>query len=280
MLFAHALREEDAALADALAVVYWPGGSTALEAAALASADVVTAYGSDESVRVLRALTPITARFVAYHHRMSVGIVGRAVLTSTSVETAAADVAHAVALFDQRGCVSPQIVFVEEDGEVSPEGFAEALGRALSQVEARLPTGPRDVGDASRLQQARGTAELLEGTGAAKIVHGGRDPWTVVLDKAQEAGADLGVTPAGRFVRLRTIADAMEVPARLSPLALHLQTVGVAGLGGRVEKLARSLGEVGASRVTPFSAVPFPPPWWHHDGGGPLRDLVRWIDLD
>ena len=68
--------------------------------------------------------------------------------------------------------------------------------------------------------------------------------------------------------------------SELAPFSGHLQTVGVAGIGDRLEGLGRVLAELGVSRIVPFESVPFPPPWWHHDGGGPLRDLVRWVDLE
>jgi hypothetical protein len=45
-------------------------------------------------------------------------------------------------------------------------------------------------------------------------------------------------------------------------------------------EIAGRLGLVGASRVVPFESVAFPPPWWHHDGRGPLLDLVRWVDVE
>jgi hypothetical protein len=275
-LFARGLRELDAALGEALEVCYWPGGTAAVEGAALARADVVTAYGSDESVGTLRALTPVTARFVAYHHRVSVGVVGREALARGSVAGTSADVARAVALFDQRGCVSPQLVFVEEGGDLTPADFTDALARALAELEGVLPAGALGLGEASRLQQARGTAELLEGSGVAKVVHGGASTWTVVL--GHDVAGD--VSPGGRYLRVRPVSDAEQVPALLEPLASHLQTVGVAGLGSRVGELAKRLGRVGASRITSFDRVPFPPPWWHHDGRGPLRDLVRWVDLE
>jgi hypothetical protein len=39
-------------------------------------------------------------------------------------------------------------------------------------------------------------------------------------------------------------------------------------------------GKLGASRVVPLGSMAWPPPWWHHDGHPPLRDLVRWCDLE
>lgn len=276
VLFARALRESDPDLADALAVVYWPGEEADLTAAAVEGADVVTAYGADDSVAAVGATCAVTVRFVPYHHRISVGVVGRDVMSESELETTAADVAEAVSLFDQRGCVSPQLIFVEEGG-LPVERLANALAARLGVLEdGRLPSGPVGTAEASRLQQLRGSAELVAAAGDALLLHGGSAPWTVIVERA--AGA-LGLG-AGRTVRIRPVAEAEEVADLLGPLTPHLQTVGVAGLKGRVERLARALGRAGASRVVPFRSVPFPPPWWHHDGRGPLRDLVRWVDLE
>lgn len=295
VLFARGLGEADRALAAALAVVYWPGGERDLEDAALARADVVTVYGSDATVRDLRARAPVTARFVAYHHRVSVGVVGSDALTVTGADASAADVARALALFDQRGCVSPQLIYVEEGGQRSPEEFAEALARALAEIEAALPTGPLGPAESSSLHQTRGTAELLAASAGGRVIHGDAASWTVLLEPRHGASAPseptgtpeaappyaaYPATAAGRVARVRPLASVEALPRLLAPLSGHLQTVGVAGLGDRLEGVARSLATVGASRVVPFAAVPFPPPWWHHDGGGPLTDLVRWIDLE
>ena len=282
VLFARALREADPALADALAVVYWPGGEPELEDAALARADVVTAYGSDRTVADLRSRTAVTARFVAHHHRVSVGVVGRDALTEQALETTAAGIAEAVALFDSRGCVSPQVVFVEEGSGAVPQRtgsaatFVAALAGALRRMEGSLPSGPLAAAEASELHQLRGTAELMAAAGDAELIHGGEAPWTVVLEKGE---GTLG-SCAGRTIVVRAVSDVGEVPQVLAPLAPHLQTVGVAGLGERLGDVARALGRLGASRVVPFRSVAFPPPWWHHDGRGPLLDLLRWVDLE
>ena len=276
VLFARALAEADPVLGAATAVVYWPGGSRALEGAALKRAEVVTAYGSDATVGELRARTPVTTRFVAYHHRVSVGVVGREALSASTLERTASEVALSLALFDQRGCVSPQLVFAEQGGERAPAAFAEALAEALHGLEATLPTGALDAAEASALHQARGTAELMAGFGEGRIFHGAAEPWTVLYEPEPQTLPPL----AGRFARVRPLDSLDLLPKSLEPLGGHLQTVGFAGLGDRLEELAWRLGRLGAVRVAPFHAVPFPPPWWHHDGGGPLGDLVRWVDLE
>jgi hypothetical protein len=81
-------------------------------------------------------------------------------------------------------------------------------------------------------------------------------------------------------VRVHPVRDPREAAPHLARVGKHLQTVGVAGLDGdRLTELADALGEVGAIRVCPLAEVAFPPPWWHHDGEGPLRALLRWVDL-
>jgi hypothetical protein len=276
VLFVRALREADAALADAVAVVYWPGGSVSSEDIVLGRAEMVTAYGGDDTVAALRARVPVSTRFRAYHHRTSIGVVGRGALGPAAVSTTTDDLARAVAVFDQRGCVSPQVVFVEEGGEMSPAAFADALAVSFEALEDDLPGGALDAAEASTLQQLRGTAEMMGAAGSGvECTHGGTASWTVIFDP----DAQLASACVGRVVRVRPIVSAQDLPAVLEPVAAHLQTVGVAGLGQNLDGLAERLGRLGASRVVPFAQVPFPPAWWHHDGGGPLRDLVRYIDL-
>jgi hypothetical protein len=277
VLLAEALRSVEPTVGDAAAVIYWPGGSEALEEAALAEADVVTAYGGDDAVRRLRARTPVTTRFVAYHHRVSLGVVGREALEDARRHRTASEVAGAVAFFDQRGCVSPQVVFVEEGGDASPLDFARELSVAMEAVERHLPGGTLDPGEASLRHQVRGTAELQAAAGMGVEVHdGGAAGWAVIYDP----GPDLGPACVGRLVRVKPVADVLEVPGLVSPLGSHLQTVAVAGCGARLERLAGALTEAGVSRVAGFDATAFPAPWWHHDGQGPLRALVRWADLE
>ena len=278
VLFARALQEEDAELADAMAVVYWPGGTeTEIERAALAEADVVVVYGSDNAVTTLRARAAPTARFVGYHHRVSVGVVGRAALTEGAVAGAARDVASSVAMFDQRGCVCPQVVYVEEGGDFTPHDFSERLAVALAGLEVDLPGGPLDVAEAAAVHQLRGNAELHAATGSGQVFHGGEQAsWTVVYEPTAKSG------PAGlaRSIRVRPLRDAGDLRNQFGELGGHLQTIGVAGLAGRLGELAPAWGRLGASRITPFNRVPFPPPWWLHDGRHPLRDLVRWVESE
>jgi hypothetical protein len=281
VLFASALHEVDPEVAAALAVVYWPGGRETLENVALRRADAIAVYGDDQTVAELRNRAPVTTRFLAYHHRVSVGVVGVAALEEPLAAASAASVANAVAIFDQRGCVSPRIIYVEEGAAVSPRAFASLLAEHLGDLEHELPSGKLDPAEASALHQMRGTAELVAASDptsepCTEVHHGGEASWTVIFDHELKDPLPC----LGRTVRVVPLTNVEQLPDLLARAGAHLQTVGTAGLGDRAQGLASRLGRAGVSRVVPFSEVPFPPPWWHHDGGRPLGDLVRWIDLE
>jgi hypothetical protein len=216
---------------------------------------------------------------VPYHHRTSVGVVGRSALAPDRLRETAREVARAVALFDQRGCVSIRTIYVEEGGEGDPQGFARALAGALDALEGELPSGELGRHEAAALQQERSTTEMLAASAAGVAVHhGGVAPWTVIFtaDPAFEPAC-----PGGRMAVVRPLASLEALPAALEPGRAHLQTLGVAGVDGQRRRgLGIELARLGASRIVPFRAVPFPPPWWHHDGRGPLADLVRWADVE
>src|SRR5690606_37592082 len=121
----------------------------------------------------LRARLGASVPLVAYHHRISVALVGREALSAAALPKAARDAARAVALLDQRGCVSPHALFVEEDGDASPAEFAAALAGALERLDRELPPGPIDAATASAVHQLRGAAELRAAAGEAVVVHAG-----------------------------------------------------------------------------------------------------------
>lgn len=264
-------------LAAACAVVYWPGGRSEPEDAALLAADFVAVYGSDETVRAVRARTPVSARFVAYHHRVSLAVVGREALSVDAVDRAVVDVAGAVAFFDQHGCVSPHVVYVEEGGGVDGRAFATRLAGALASLEETLPGGVAEPLEAARLQQLRGAAEMRAAAGPdVELHHGGADLWTVIF----EADPSFETSCLNRTIRVKPVDDLSQVAELVRPFARHLQTIGVAGVGDRLGELADALGRAGAVRVAPLDSMPFPPPWWHHDGQGPLTVMLRFVDVE
>jgi len=166
---------------------------------------------------------------------------------------------------------------VERGGEVEPEEWAALLAWAFRELETVLPSGEVSLEEGVAMQQLRGAAELGEGLGEGVVHHGGEEaPWTVLF---LPAGA---VEPSclNRTVRVLPVDTVQEALSALKEWAPYLQTVGVVGLEGRRAEVMEELARLGVSRIPNLEGVPWPRPWWHHDGSGPLQDLVRWTDVE
>ncbi len=280
LLFHRGLEEEDEHLARTLAVAYWPGGDEEMvetEGVLFASVTQVVAYGSDVTLREIRERLSEGARLIAYPHRWSVGVVAREMLDEASAEASARAAARSVALFEQRGCVSPQAFYVERGGGVEPRSWARRLAAELERLTRSLPPPPLLLDEAARIQQTRGAAALRAAAGRGVEVHeGGALSWTVIFDPENSGEASC----LGRMARVHPIGDLRELPRLLSCHTPSLQTVALEAKGVRREQFAKELADIGALRITTLAGMPWPPAWWHHDGMAPLGSLIRWVDLE
>jgi len=278
LAFIRGMAEEAPDLAGNMAVLHWPTEEEDRTESVLGGVDLVGAYGGDETIDWIRRRLPASTPLIAYRHRMGFGLLGRGGLyDEASARGVARDAAKAVALFDQRGCVSPHLFLVEGSGEVEPEEWTRYLAEALDELETTLPSGtvPPETGVA--IQQLRGEREVAESQGNGMVLHGGdRAPWTVVF----EPGGVPAPSCLHRVVRVVPVGEVSEALDACREWGPYLQTVGVEGFHERSRAIQERLARLGVSRIVPFAAVPWPEAWWHHDGSGPLQDLVRWTDAE
>ena len=270
--FARALRHADPLLGAAVAVQYWPGGATASdgwERAALHAADQVVVYGGDAAIEAIRARAPAATRLIEHPHR-----IGVAVVDPGSARNAAEQTARAVALFDQKGCVSTHLVLLVDASEGAQRWCGELAGR-LAEIDAALPPAPPPAGELSALHQLRGRLAMkTAASGGIELWVSKGAGWTVAL-----AGPEAFEPHGGRMAWVVPVAGrsgCLEVLAKLSPV---LQTVGLAGIRTGRTAFAEELVALGATRIVPLEQVPFPEPEWLHDGSRPLGELVRWAEL-
>ena len=277
-LFARSLAAVDPKLAASVAILPWSGGDAAVEAAAFAASEVVIAYGSDAAIESIRARVPPGVRFVGHGHRLSLAVIGRETLAYDSVESLAERLAYDVSLFDQQGCVSPHVVYVERGGTIAPQEFAESLAQAMAAFERDMPRGRLSVEETSAIQQARTEAELreLREEPVRLFASPGRTAWTVIYED------DPAFVPSclNRVVRVKPLLDLGELPNLLRPVSRHLQTVGAALSRERRDRLADALAPLGVCRVCPIGEMPHPPLHWHHDGGFNLLPLLKWTAIE
>lgn len=269
VLFAQQLAQSAPQIAACIALTYWPGGTAELESMAIHSADAIVVYGGETAVReTLAGVTP-DKHVVVHGPRLSFGVIG-----PHANQNVARHVAHAVAAYDQQGCVSPHLIYV-----VGPEErartFAQDVAEQLDRLRATHPRSRLSVEEAVAIRSMRAAAEFADAHDAA--LFGAENAGYSVI---YERDPVFKLSCLNRVLFVKPIAATRDVPALL-PERRALQSAAVEGFSDADEaELIRELGLAGVSRVTSFERLPWPPMHWHHDGSAPLRELLYWQDIE
>ncbi|MCS7312136.1 MAG: hypothetical protein NZ742_04385 [Acidobacteria bacterium] len=248
-------------------VTGWPHEDEKTTRAVLTAAHVVVAYGHESTLEALRTLVPGTARWLPYPHRISFAIVSREILEAPDRRAAVADgLAEDVAWFDQQGCMSPHVVYVETRAAATARAFAEDLAESLRRWQVRWPRRRLSPSEAMRVRSFR--ARWLADPDA-QVWMSDDTAWTVVWTPRP----DLEPTCTYRSVLVKPVDDLDRLPDVVAPQRRHLQTVGYA-VGRPWDDLARRLARVGVKRFAPLGTLQKPPAIGCHDGRPRLSDLV------
>ena len=272
--FVKLLTEIDPELGDCIAIVWWKGGNEALQTALFAEADVALAYGDNEVLSTIKSQVPVSTRFLAHGHKVSFGMVGREALDAAKATETARLAAYDVARYDQQGCYSPHVNFVETGGVISPRTFAQYFAQELAGLEGKFPRRPLGISEASSVAAWRHSEELASG---AEVLGDVAGTWSVSYYEGQD-----GFRPSAlnRTIRVVAIDDLTSVPDRVAPYKRLLQTVGIATSPRRLISLSKALGAVGVTRITALGKMSMPEAGWHHDGRYNLSDLVRIVEIE
>jgi hypothetical protein len=280
VLLAATIAEEDPGLGRCLGILNWRGGDEEIEAAAFAHADAVTATGGVRAVESLSRRVPVGIPFIPYGHKVSFGVIGHEALALNRYADTARRAALDVSQYDQQGCLSPHVLFVEAGGAVDPRTFTAALAAEMERFQRDRPRAAIALEESAAIERVRSDYEFRayeEGESVQLFASAAGTAWTVVYDAAPER---FEVSPLNRLVRVHPFDDFASIPALLAPLRRHVQTAGIACAPQRAAEWADALGRCGVDRICAVGQMPQPAAGWHHDGRGSLAALVRWVDLE
>jgi len=277
-LFAHSLYAIEPKLASCLELATWPGGLASLEAALFDQADCVTATGSDQTLSDIRSRLPHRVRFLGYGHRVSFGYLTREVLSRFHARELALQAAADVAAWDQLGCLSPHLYYVEQGGSVTPDLFAQLLADALATTEARQPRGlpPHEVSAHLASRRSLYTLRAAHHPGTRIWSSPDSTVWTVVL----EGDPRFQDSCLHRFIYVKGVADPEEAFHAAAAVQGAVSTVALAAMGSRAQELAVEFARWGVTRLCAIGRMQDPPLAWRHDGRPSLADLVTWTDWE
>jgi hypothetical protein len=278
-LFAHSVYEADPKLGACLEIAEWRGGNAPLETALFAEADCVTATGDDETLAAIRAQLPAKIRFVGHGHRVSFAFVAQEVLYGSRAKKIVAAAADDVVAWNQLGCLSPHVIYVQLGGEVSPEHFAQLLAEELEKRESIEPRGELPAEHAAAIASRRAIYEIRAAHAPETTQHWRSEnstAWTVIY----EADARFQLSCLNRFIYVKSVADLKTLLENADGVRGKVSTVGIAAPEEKVDEIATQLARWGATRICPLGQMQNPPLLWRHDGRPALGDLVTWTDLE
>lgn len=278
-LFAHSIYDADSKLGACLEIAEWRGGNALLENVLFAEADCVTATGSDETLDEVRKKLPLRTRFLGYGHRVSFGFIAGDVWAGVRAKKIVSATADDVVAWNQLGCLSPHVIYVEAGGEVSADHFAQLLAEELERREAQEPRGEIPAEEAAAIASRRAIYEIRAAHSPETTRHWRSQDstaWTVIF----EADALFQLSCLNRFIYIKPVRDLKALLENADAVRGKISTVGIAAPEEKISELAVQFARWGATRICPLGQMQNPPLTWRHDGRPPLGDLVTWTDLE
>ncbi len=277
-LFAHSIYQADPKLGACLEIAEWRGGNEELETVLFRHADCLTATGSDETLATIRARLPMSVRFLGYGQRVSFGFISREVLREETLAEIISCATDDVVAWNQNGCLSPHVFYVEERGAVESDQFAESLAVELARRELVEPRGKVSVAEAAAIASRRAIYETLATQRADVKIWASQNStaWTVVF----EHDVRFKFSCLNRFIYVKPVPDLAAVFQGVDEVRGKVSAVGIAAMPEKMAKLARQFSEWGVTRICPLGKMQNPPLTWRHDGRPALGDLVTWTDFE
>ncbi len=272
-LFAASIAESDADVGRCVLATYWTGGERSLEAVAFAEADLVVASGSAASLAAIAAQVP--GRFSGHGHKVSFAAIGKERLSDATAAGRLADaLAYDVSLWDQQGCLSPQLCYVERGGAIAPGDFADLLAEQLSSWAVQLPPRCLTVAEQAAVLRFRQEAEWRGAAGL--LASADSTNWTVSIEDDDE----FTPTCLNRCIRLKVVPSLTVLSAALAPHRRHLEAAGIAVGAERLDAAVEMLAACGVHRVCRIGVMQHPPLTWPQSGRPRVAEWLEWVGVE
>jgi hypothetical protein len=208
-----------------------------------APGDRFFAYGTDETLETVERGLPKGVAFEGHGAGLGIVFVDGLGVPGDEIERVASAIAEDVVPFDQRGCLSPRIAFVDAD-EPTARRLASAIASRLSELEREVPLGYLEPDEVALAVRYRDTMTMV-----GEVLRAGSGSVGLSL----EEGA-IVVPPPGRNLHVQRCSDLARVGAALSS---RVTSVGVAGRASVIERVralfpGARLARAGAMQAPPF----------------------------
>jgi phenylacetate-coenzyme A ligase PaaK-like adenylate-forming protein len=204
-------------------------------------ADVISAWGGEESIQSVKELAPRGVRIVDWGHKISFAYLSKkASLTRESYKKLAIE----ICLNEQQACSSPQCVYVEDASFIELRNSAELLSQALKEYSPTVKKIEPGLAENAELTVTKEQVRLRAVLGETILIEDSNNDWRILVDKNE----GLQSSPLFRTIWLKPLRRNKMIEV-LSPLKMYLQTAGILCEKNEVQKLTQDLFKAGVTRI-------------------------------
>jgi len=258
-LYARSYLDVDERVAKCISVVPWEGGKPEYQEienfiyGERSKKDAFVIFGRSKTEEAIKQKAKPGTNIVSFTRGISLGVIGKEMLTKDKIDYVAVHAANAVCMYDQRDCFSPQLYYVERGGEISPSEFSEILAEKMQNLENEIPRGELTLDASATIAELMSTYQLLSLTGNLRlheILNNGSLTGAVIYKEDQK----FEPSSSYRVIRVKPINDVSEVPGLVESISDSLHTVGVALSEEKKNKLTEGMKNFGV-KISPINAM-------------------------
>ena len=207
----------------------------------LGVADVISAWGGEESVQSIREMAPRGVRIVEWGHKISFSYITQKKKSDPEVLK---KLAYEICLNEQMACSSPQCVFIEDADFEDLKKTALLLSQSLSVVSPTMKRVNPGMQEMAELTVTKEQVRLRSVKGGSLLVESPLKDWRIYVEDTPV----LNSSPLFRTIWLKPMPREKMI-THLRPLKTYLQTAGIAADAIEVESLTRDLFMSGVQRI-------------------------------
>ena len=265
---ARTMGEVDPALAARISVLSFDRTQTELARALQDNCDEMVVFGDDGTVDALSRGGCVTG----FGARLSGALLSREAIAPATSDAVADGLARDITLFEQRGCLSPHHIFIEDPTQLEARRFAGCLAVALDRLAHMLPP-PRalNLGVAAAIRATREASRWRKlGGETVDLWEGNALSWSVIYD----AAIPFRVSPLYRTVFVTPVSDFADFKARLAAVSNRLEAFAVADPANRLDDARAWLSDAVVSYLASPGMMQSPPFEWPHGKGAFLKRII------
>lgn len=204
-------------------------------------ADVVSAWGNEESIRSIKELVPLGCRVVEWGHKISFSYLTKSKIHDSKFYEL---MAKEICLNEQQACSSPQCLLVEDATFDELKKVGDLLNQALAKISPAMKRLMPEGAELAEITIAKEQVRLEESFGTAKLIEAKDRSYRIFIDDIPGINA----SPLFRSIWLKPMPK-KEIVNKLRPLKVYLQTVGLHCDHFEVDELVHAFFMAGVQRV-------------------------------